>query len=110
MERFIAGDVVVMPFPYADLVNAKRRPALVLAETALGDLIFCQITSQAFRELVEVQISAADFVSGGLQQSSTVRPSNLCTAEPIVILRRVGRLSPAAMQRVRAALRQVLAL
>ena len=31
MERFVKGDVVVVPFPFSDLSMVKRRPALVVA-------------------------------------------------------------------------------
>jgi len=31
MARFIKGDVVVVPFPFSDLTQVKRRPALVVA-------------------------------------------------------------------------------
>lgn len=31
MERFVKGDVVVTPFPFSDLSQTKRRPALVMA-------------------------------------------------------------------------------
>ena len=44
------GDVVVVPFPFSDLTEAKRRPALVLAELDGEDRILCQITSQQFRD------------------------------------------------------------
>jgi hypothetical protein len=30
------GDVVIIPFPYSDLSQSKRRPALVLAEAGRG--------------------------------------------------------------------------
>jgi len=45
MARFVKGDVVVIPFPFSDLSQAKRRPALVLAELEGNDRILCQITS-----------------------------------------------------------------
>ena len=43
MEKFVKGDVVVVPFPFSDLTEAKRRPALVLAELDRVDRILCQI-------------------------------------------------------------------
>ena len=46
MGTFVKGDVVVVPFPFSDLTQAKRRPALVLAQLNKNDLILCQITSQ----------------------------------------------------------------
>jgi mRNA interferase MazF len=30
MDRFVKGDVVVIPFPFSDLTGSKRRPALIL--------------------------------------------------------------------------------
>jgi hypothetical protein len=38
MEKFVKGDVVVIPFPFSDLTASKRRPALV-AEHYLPILI-----------------------------------------------------------------------
>jgi mRNA interferase MazF len=99
-----------MRYPFTDLVSFKRRPALVLAVTPMGDWLLCQITSQLLREPVEIPIDAGDFVLGSLPRPSVVRPSNICTAEPAIMERYAGRLSPAALQRVRLALRQIFGL
>jgi len=31
MAKFVKGDIVVVPFPFSDSTQAKRRPALILA-------------------------------------------------------------------------------
>ena len=46
MERFIAGDVVVIPFPYSDLSGAKNRPALVIAQVNNRDFKAAQRESR----------------------------------------------------------------
>jgi len=46
MERFVKGDIVVIPFPFSDLSGTKRRPALVIADFHGDDILLCQITSQ----------------------------------------------------------------
>lgn len=38
MAKFVKGDVVVIPFPFSDLSQSKRRPALVLT-TLEGDVM-----------------------------------------------------------------------
>ena len=43
MERFVKGDVVVVPFPFSDLSGFKRRPALVAATIPGNDTILCKI-------------------------------------------------------------------
>lgn len=42
------GAVVLVPFPFSDLSNAKLRPAVVLADASRGDWILSQITSNPF--------------------------------------------------------------
>jgi hypothetical protein len=44
MAKFVVGDVVIVPFPFSDLTQTKRRPALVVAGLSGEDLILCQIT------------------------------------------------------------------
>lgn len=92
MARFVKGDVVVVPFPFSDLSQAKRRPALVLTESEGNDRILCQITSQALRDKYAIQLDDKDFAEGNLRQKSNVRPNRIFTADIRIILYRIGRL------------------
>lgn len=92
MARFVKGDVVVVPFPFSDLTQAKRRPALVVAELGGDDLILCQITSQRVGDRYAIPIDDQDFETGGLKQKSNIRPNRLFTADRQIVLYQVGRL------------------
>lgn len=92
MEKFIKGDIVVVPFPYSDLTNSKRRPSLVLAESSLNDLILCQITSQEIKDSFAIPISDDDFSNGSLNKVSNIRPNKLFTADSNIILYKIGSL------------------
>jgi mRNA interferase MazF len=75
MARFVKGDVVVVPFPFSDLTQAKRRPALVITTLEGDDLILCQITSQTIKDNYAVSLDDKDFETGSLKQISNVRPN-----------------------------------
>jgi mRNA interferase MazF len=92
MERFIKGDIVVVPFPFSDLSQSKKRPALVLAELKGDDLILCQITSQQVRDDYAVEIDEKDFSEGVLVKKSNARPNKVFTADSNIILYRAARL------------------
>ena len=92
MERFIKGDIVVVPFPFSDLTNAKRRPALVIAELEGDDLILCQITSKKVKDKYAISLRDEDFATGGLKKESNIRPNRLFTADRSIILYKAGHL------------------
>jgi mRNA interferase MazF len=100
LARFVKGDVVVVPFPFSDLTHAKRRPALVIAESEGDDLILCQITSQQIGDIYAILIEDSDFENGALRQRSNVRPNRIFTADRHIILYRVGHLKPEKVNEV----------
>jgi len=85
MARFVKGDVVVVRFPFSDLSQAKRRPALVLAELEGDDRILCQITSQALRDRYAVQLDNEDLAEGSLRRKSNIRPNRIFTADRHIV-------------------------
>jgi len=69
MAKFIKGDVVVIPFPFSDLTQTKRRPAYA------------------------IPLEDKDFKAGELKQSSNVRPNRIFTADSHIILYKAGSLT-----------------
>ena len=100
MARFVKGDIVVVPFPFSDLTQVKRRPALVLAELEGDDRILCQITSQHVRDRHAIELDDSDFEGGTLRQKSNIRPSRIFTSDIRIILYRVGQLKPDKVAKV----------
>lgn len=93
MATFVKGDIVVVPFPFSDLTNAKRRPALVVATLTRNDLILCLITSQTTNDQYTVAISNNDFETGSLNRNSYVKSNRLFTANEQIIAYKVGNLT-----------------
>jgi mRNA interferase MazF len=93
LAGFVKGDVVIVPFPFSDLTQAKRRPALVLATLQGDDLILCQITSRLVSDSYAIALENSEFSSGSLKQSSNIRPNRLFTADRQIILSTAGRLT-----------------
>jgi mRNA interferase MazF len=92
VARPVNGGFAVLPFPFSDLSQTKRRPALALAEAGGSELLLCQITNQAIRDRYAVAVSAADFRSGSLNKESNVRPNRIFTADEGLILYSAGHL------------------
>ena len=109
MGKPVAGDVVVVPFPNADLSPSKRRPALVVADLPGDDLILCQITSVARSDNFAIALSSTDFVQGQLKVDSFIRPHRLFTADQSVILYTICKLNPHKLNQVRSKARQLFA-
>lgn len=74
MARFMKGNVVVVPFPFSDLTQARRRPAFVIASVDA------------------IPINDSDFETGSLKQPSNMRPNRLFTADSHIILYQIGSL------------------
>ncbi len=100
MAEFVKGDVVVVPFPFSDLTQAKRRPALVISVLEGDDVILCQITSRTVRDRYAISLTDSDFVSGGLRQGSNIRPSRIFTADQHIILYRAGHINGEKLREV----------
>lgn len=108
MEKFVAGNVVVVRFPFSDLSSSKLRPALVLADWGGDDVILCQITSKAKNAPYSLSLNELDFVFGLLPMSSFVRVNRLFTADKNIIARKAGLVSEELIKKVEQVIMDLL--
>lgn len=105
------GDVVLVPFPFADVRTTKARPALVLSDAAYeqstGNVILAQITSQAVK--FPSDYALRDWAKAGLKKPSIVR-MRLATLAASLVRYKPGTLTPADLAGADTCLRQVLRL
>ena len=94
MERFVKGEVVVVLFPFSDLSEAKKRPALVLADLLGNGIILCQITSKFSDDIYAIPLNLSDFANGSLNKESYIRPNRIFSADKNIITKRIGKLKP----------------
>ena len=101
-ERFDPFDIVVVPFPYADRLAEKRRPALVISNRKLAahGVIWVAMITNAENEAWSSDVAIADLKRAGLPAPSVVRVAKIACIEPGRIDRRVGRLGKAEAKAV----------
>jgi len=92
MGKFVKGDIVIIPFPFTDLSDSKKRPAFVVADLSGDDIIVCQITSKSKSDTLAIPLGKHDFISGSLPVDSFIRPNKIFTADKNIILSAAGHL------------------
>lgn len=95
-----AGQVILIPFPFSDLSATKVRPAVCLADAGKGDWVLCQVTSRAYADPGALELTDADFASGGLRLVSYARPGKLFTAHESLFVSTAGELNSHALSRI----------
>lgn len=95
-----AGAVVLVPFPFSDLSQSKRRPAVVLADAGHGDWILCQVTSRANADARAVQLTDDDFAQGSLRLTSYARRAKLFTAHESLFVFEAGVLRARSLRKI----------
>jgi mRNA interferase MazF len=115
MTTYKRGDVILVKFPYSDLVRYKKRPALVVqdetVETGLSQRVVVQITSNLNRTgdtRVPVKKDSPEGQAMGILSDSVIVADHLATFLPREIDKVIGRCT--VMPEVETALKRVLGL
>lgn len=99
------GDLVLITFPFAQGIQTKNRPALVILDIGDVDVLVARITTHVHQTPYDVPVS--DWHGAGLLALSMVRLHKLATLEKTLIGRRLGRLRAADRHRISATMQQL---
>jgi mRNA interferase MazF len=94
------GEFWLADIPFTNQSASKIRPVLVLWLDA-ADVVVAAVTSAPPRSATDVSLT--DWKSSGLRAASAVRLSRLDCLEQSLLLRRLGAVSSADAQRLKAA-------
>ena len=88
-------DIILVPFPFTNQLEIKRRPALVISNDTFNDrsndIIACAITSNVDSDY-SIYIKPDDW-KDGLYSVSCIKFANIFTIEKKIVLKKIGRLS-----------------
>ena len=111
------GDVVLVHYPYSNLIKHKRRPALVISGSKLNehslDVILIAISSKIWKNTlfgVKILLDDPGFQSTGLNVSSTILCEKIFTVEKRLIERKIGTLPASILGQVKSKIREVFGL
>ena len=107
MERFVKGDVVVLPFPYTDFSSVKKRPAVVIATLKGQNVILAQITTNQRNDEDLVSLAKKDFASGSLSSDSFIMASLIFTADSSKIEYKIGKIKQEKIKEIQNKLVEV---
>lgn len=107
------GDVVLVPFPYAELRASKTRPALIVSSKAFasaeGRITVAGITSNVAAHRNPTSYELPNWAATGLKKPSVVT-SWLATISPQLVQLTVGRLVARDLREIERRLQAALEL
>jgi len=86
------GDIVLVKFPFTNLVNYKKRPVLIIKdENSLGDIVCFQITSN-FRQSNIIKIEK-EHLSSALKIESYIKYDKCFTLSSNIIEKKLSSIT-----------------
>jgi len=102
------GDLILVPFPFADLDVQKVRPSVVIHVTKkYNDIILFAISSVVPQSLGDYEILIKPKPGNGLKVESIVRVERIATLRTERIIKKIGSLSEAQLKLLLKTLRNL---
>jgi mRNA interferase MazF len=104
------GDIILIPFPFAELTNKKVRPAPVVCETGdvYKDLVLCAISSVVPLKPGENEVLLVRDNQNGLRKNSVLKIDRIVTAKAQDVIAAIGELSPSDLEKFKEKFKQIV--
>lgn len=98
------GDVVLIQFPFTNLVGSKKRPAIVVSSNSYNisqpDIVLMAVTSQLHATVSIGEFWITDWQAAGLIKPSAAKPV-FFTFEQSLVLKTLGKLQSSDLSAIR---------
>jgi mRNA interferase MazF len=105
MPSYSKNEVILVRYPFSALSGVKVRPAIVVNAPHVSQDVFIVPLTSRITSLLAGEFLLADWAAAGLHVPTALK-RGLYTAHETLILKRVGRLTPADAEQVDQSLRQ----
>jgi len=107
-------DMVLIPIPFSDLKSKKRRPVIVISNSAYNakaeDIVAVAVTSKIEEKDYATLITPNDMEEGNLPKDSMVRADKIYSLSQLIVVKRFGKVKGETFERIIALLSGLVAL
>lgn len=87
------GTIILVRFPFSNLIDYKIRPALIISNTEFNekfDAWICPITSKKLGQCISLKNALSE---GNLEKESFVKTNAISTIENDLLLKKIGKIN-----------------
>lgn len=94
------GEIILLPFPFAELTNKTVRPAVVVCETAdkYRDLVVSAISSVVSDVPGENEIAIDPDLTNRLRTASVIKVDRIVALKRQDVIAHIGKLDPDSLK------------
>lgn len=105
------GEILLVPFPFTDQSDVKKRPAVVVSSNAYNkerpDIVIMAVTSQVRSANYLRDIAVSQWKEAGLLKPSVIKPI-FTTIEKGLVIQKLGNLKEKDQASLKEALQTIL--
>lgn len=100
-RSFKQGDIIFIPFPFTNLQETKKRPALIISNNNSkgSNYIVAKITSN-LKEADYSYLLSLSMIDGNLKFKSEVRTDEIFTINESIIIRKICSVKPSVLKEI----------